>query len=295
MTDPLLECILARTDEDAASHWRRWRRSTDIDCIEWRHALMVPMVREGLLQRLVDGDPDAPRLTGLVRRAWTYGTTRASTARELVARLADAGIGPVIIGGSLAAFLHRGATGPIRPVTDIVLLMPRHHVDRAIAALREMGWVPEGAAPKRKAYGWTACATMRLGKDTLRVGWRHVGTPPWRSRAAERALFAQPCEILPIEALLLSRLSAGGAWPDSLPWQADVALLAARSPDWDSLYRDAARFAPDALGRLRELSGAVPGVVRGIPSAGALPLIERALWRSARAAIRAAHRVTSRR
>lgn len=80
VTDPLLPRILAFSDEEATSHGRRWRSSKDLDSIDWRHALMVPMIREELLQRLIPGDPDAPRLTGLVRRAWTFGTTRAALA-----------------------------------------------------------------------------------------------------------------------------------------------------------------------------------------------------------------------
>lgn len=295
VTDPLLACILARGDDEAASHWRQWRSSQDLDSIGWRHALMVPMIGESRLRRLVTGDTDAPRLTGLVRRAWTLGTTRAAFARELVAQLSQAGIGPVIIGGSVAAFLIRSTNAPIRPVTDIVLLMPRHHVDRAIAVLRQLQWEPSGAAPAKKAYSWTMFMPMHRGTDTLRIAWRHVGTPPWRSHAVEAALFAQPGELLPIEALLLSRLSAGGAWPDTLPWQADLALLAAQPIDWDSLLRDAARFAPDALGRLRAMGCAIPGLPRRLPRAGAGPIFERALWRGARAAILAVRRCTSRR
>lgn len=295
LSDPLLACMLACSDEEAASHWRRWRSSKDLDSIDWRHALMVPMIREERLQRLIAGDPDAPRLTGLVRRAWTVGTTRAALARDLVAQLSQAGIGPVMIGGSLAAFLYRTANGPIRPVTDIVLLMPRHHVDRATSLLRRLQWEPSCAVLPTLAYPWTTFLSMHRGKDVVHVAWRHLGTPPWRSRAVERALFAQPSELLPLESLLLSRLSSGGAWPDTLPWQADLALLAAHPLDWDALLRDAFRFAPDALGRLRAVSGIIRGVPRSLPHAGARPVIEWAWWRFARAAILAARRCTSRR
>ena len=294
MTDPLLACILARSDDEASAAWRRWRGSTDIDAIEWRDALMVPMVREELLQRLVAGDPDAPRLTGLVRRAWTYGTTRAAAARALVAQLASAGIGPVMIGGSLAAFLHRGGSGPIRPVTDIVLLVPRHHVEGTVAALRDLKWERTGRAVPAKARSWTTFVSMRHGKDTLRIAWRHVSTPPWRARVVERALFSAPTELLPIGALILSRLSAGGAWADSIPWQADLSLLASHPIDWDAVLHDAAHAAPDALGRLRDARGAIAAVPSDVPHAAPGARIERALWMGARAAILAAHRVTSR-
>lgn len=254
---------------------------------------MVPMLREDLLQRLIANDDDAPRLVGLVRRAWTYGTARASAARELVAQLGAAGISPVMIGGSVAAFMHRGPSGPIRPVTDIVLLVPRHHVDPAIDVLRQLRWERVGAARARAACSWTTSTSVRLGQDTLRIAWRHVGTPPWRAQAAERALFAQPSEVLSPEALLLSRLSAGGAWADPIPWQADVALLASQPIDWDALIRDAASIAPDALARLRSVSGAIPAVPRTVPQAAPGPRLERALWRSARAAMLLARRLTA--
>jgi len=294
VTDPLLNCILAQDDAEAESAWRMWRSRTHIDSIEWQHALMVPMVREDLLQRLISGDDAAPRLTGLVRRAWTLGTMRAAMARELVQKLLSKGIGPVTIGGSVAAFLHRGGSGPLRPVTDIVLLVPRHSIDAAIAVLRELEWECADPLPSPKARSWTAFTSMRRGKETLRIGWRHVGTPPWRSRAAECALFGNPHEVLPLELLLVSRLSTGGVWPDTMPMRADVAVLAAQAIDWDALFSHAGECAPDALVRLREMCGAVHGVPRDVPRPHTSWLVERALWRSARAAILAVHHSTRR-
>ena len=256
---------------------------------------MVPMVREDLLQRFLANDDAAPRFTGLVRRAWTYGTTRTAAAREIVAHLTAAGIGPVIIGGSVAAFIHRGVNGPIRPVTDIVLLTPRDRVEGAIAALRHMKWELADELPPKTAFSWMTFASLRCGRDTLRLGWRHVGTPPWRTQAAERALFARSAEVLPIESLLLSRLSMGGAWPDAVPWQADVALLASQRLDWDAVFRDAAILAPDALAKLHSLRGALHGMPRTVPEPTLVPQIEHASWRVSRTAIRLVRRAVRRR
>ncbi len=294
MSDPLLQCILAQDDAAAESAWRTWRSRTHIDSIEWRHALMVPMVREDLLQRLVSGDDAAPRFAGLVRRAWTQGTMRAAMARELAHVLASSGIGPAIIGGSVAAFIHRGGIGPIRPVTDIVLLVPRHAIDGAIAALRDLKWECTTTPPGPKARSWTAFTSMHRGKETLRLGWRHVGTPPWRSLTAERALFSDPCEVLPLESLLISRLSSSGVWPDTMPLHADVALLASQSLDWDRVFLQADMCAPDVLPQLRAMCGSVRAIPPGVPRPRSSWLAERMLWRSARAGILAVHRVTRR-
>jgi len=294
VTDPLLQCILARDDSEAALAWRTWRSGIDIESIQWRHALMVPMVREGLLQRLIAGDEAAPILYGLVRRAWTQGTMRATIARELADSLVAAGIGPVMIGGAVAAFLQRDASGPIRPVTDIVLLLPRERVQDALRRLHELKWEASGTPLRPAAYSWTTIVTLHKGKEILRIGWRHVGTPPWRAIAAERELFATPREVLPIESLILSRLSEHGAWPDTLPWQADVALLASRPVSWDVTFREAGVWAPNVLRRLRDLRGAVAALPREIPRPRASWPLECALWRGARAAILVAHRVISR-
>jgi hypothetical protein len=293
--DPLLQCILSGDDAEAESVWRAWRSRTDIDLIEWRHVLMMPMIREDLLQMLVSSDDAAPRFAGMIRRAWTQGTMRAAMARELAQALAAGGIGPVIIGGSVAAFIHRGGTRPFRPVTDIVLLVPRTAIDAAISVLRDLKWECTNPVPGPKARDWTAFMSMHRGKEFLRIGWRHVGTPPWRSRAAERALFAEPREALPLEPLLLSRLSTGGAWPDTMPLEADVALMASQAIDWDALLRLSELYAPDALTRLRAMCGTVRGVPLRIPRPRASWAIERALWRSARAAILGAHRLACRR
>lgn len=275
--------------------WRTWRSGTDIDSIQWRHALMVPMVREDLLQRLLAGDESAPILTGLVRRAWTQGSMRATLARELAHGLVASGIGPVVIGGAVAAFLQRGGRGPMRPVTDIVLLVPRDHVRDAVRRMGDLKWEMSGRLPPPKAYGWTTLVTMHRGNETLRIGWRHVGTPPWRAMAAERALFAGPTnEVLPAESLILSRLSPYGAWPDNLPWQADVALLASRRLVWDTVFREADMWAPGALTHLSALRGAVAGLPPNIPRARASWSVERALWQGARAAILLAHRIIGR-
>lgn len=294
MTDPLLQCILARDDAEATLAWRRWRSSTDIDSIHWRHALMVPMVREELLHTLVAGDDAAPILSGLVRRAWTQGTMRAALARELAAALGGSGIGPVMIGGAVAAFLHREGRGPIRPVTDVVLLIPRDQVQDAVRRMRELKWEISGMPPRMSACSWATLVTMERGGETLRIAWRHVGTPPWRAMAAERSLFASPQEVLPLESLILSRLSTGGAWPDTVPWQADVALLASNAVDWKRVLDDANMWAPDALLRLRQLCGTVPALPQPIAAPRAHWPVERALWRGMRAAILVAQRVISR-
>lgn len=295
MTESLLPCLLARTDADAASAWSRWRSATDIDALLWSEALTIAMMPADRLQRLSAGDPAAPILTGLVKRAWTHGSLRAAAARDLRRHLIDAGIGPVLIGGSIAAFLHGQQSGAIRPVTDIVLLVARDHLDRAVSVVTDVGWMLDGVVPPPQGRNWAAGVTLRRGDEVLRLAWRHVGTTPWRAEAAERALFARPSELVPLEPLLLSRLGARPSWDDLVPWQADVALFAAQPLDWDAVYRDAAIWASEAHDRLR----AVRAVVAGVPSpsvrVGATVRLETALGAALRRVVLAGRGIMGRR
>lgn len=271
MTDPFLACVTAGTDRDAAAAWARWRSRTDIDSIPWRDTLLVPMIPADRRRLLQAGDPAAGILTGFVRRAWTQGAVFATRARGLVATLHDGGIGPVMIGGSTAAFLHGGDDGAVRTATDITLFVPRLQVDRAVQLLRDDGWTPRWPAPSPPARSWTTGLMLDRGRESLRIAWRHVVAPPWRSGRAERLLFAQRAEVLSPEALLLSRLTADGGWEGLIPWQADVAFLAGRTLDWEAVFEAASALSPAVADRLRMSHGLIAGVPR--PSRAPSPMI----------------------
>lgn len=260
MTDPLLECVIAGSDAAAADAWSRWRSVTDIDSIPWRDTLLVPMIGESRRIRFLGGDPAAPILTGFVRRAWTQGAILAARARDVVGALRGAGVGAVMIGGSTAAFLQRRTDGALRPVTDTTIFLPRIHLDGAAAVLGREGWKPRCTLPVRALRAWAGAVTFERGGESLRVAWRHLVVAPWRSRAAERTLFARSAESLPPEALLLSRLSPGGDWGGVIPWQADVAHLAKGPIDWEGVFDVARELAPAIDDRLRVPGGAIPAV-----------------------------------
>jgi hypothetical protein len=265
MTDPLLECVIAGSDEAAADAWSRWRSATDIDSIPWRDTLLVPMIAESRRIRFQAGDPAAPILSGFVRRAWTQGAILAARARGVVGALRHAGLGPVMIGGSTASFLLCRTDGALRPVTDTTILLPRDQLEGAVAVLGRERWVPRSGIPSRAWRGWASAMIVDRGRESLRVAWRHLAVPPWRSAGVERMLFAQRAESLPPEALLLSRLSREGDWDGMIPLEADVAHLSTAPIDWDGVFGVARELAPTLDARLRRLGGAVPGVPR--PSA----------------------------
>jgi hypothetical protein len=223
------------------------------------------MIAESRRIRFQAGDPAAPILSGFVRRAWTQGAILAARARGVVGALRHAGLGPVMIGGSTASFLLCRTDGALRPVTDTTILLPRDQLEGAVAVLGRERWVPRSGIPSRAWRGWASAMIVDRGRESLRVAWRHLAVPPWRSAGVERMLFAQRAESLPPEALLLSRLSREGDWDGMIPLEADVAHLSTAPIDWDGVFGVARELAPTLDARLRRLGGAVPGVPR--PSA----------------------------
>jgi hypothetical protein len=294
MTDPFLDCVTAGTNRDAAAAWARWRAVTDIESIPWRDTLLVPMIPADRRRLLQAGDPAAGILAGFVRRAWTQGAVFAARARGLVARLHAGGIGPVMIGGSTAAFLLGRDDGAVRTATDVTLFVPRQQVNGAMHLLRDDGWAPRWPAPSRPVRSWTTGLMLDRGRESLRIAWRHVVPPPWRSGWAERMLFGQRAEVVPAEALLLSRLAADGGWEGLVPWQADVAFLAGRTLDWEAVFEAASTLSPAVADRLRMSHGVIAGVPR--PSRAPSPMLrfEDAVSSGLRRTVRCARRIAGR-
>jgi len=294
VTDRLLACVTAGTDREAASAWARWRSVIDLESMPWRDKLLVPMIPAARRSILQEGDPAAAILMGFVRRAWAQGAVFAARARGIVGALHAGGVGPVMIGGSTAAFLLGRGDGAVRPPTDVTVFLSRRQLDGAVEILRQGGWATRALMPPRPVRSWTNGLILDRGAESLRVAWRHVSPPPWRSGRAERTLFAQREELLPAEALLLSRLAVEGGWGGVIPWQADVAFLSAGPLDWERVFREAATLAPMVADRLREAHGVVPGVPR--PSRRPSPTIrfEDAVSRGLRTAARRARRIAGR-
>lgn len=260
MADLLLDVVLAGRGPGATEAWNRWWSGIDLDTLAWRDAQLLVMVEAPLRRRWLQHDPAAPRVEGLVRRAWTEAGLRVRLARELAASLMAAQLGPVILAGPPAAFLRAQREGAVRPVSEIHLLLPRPCLERAVAHLAQLGWQLTWPLPTRPCRSWSASVGLRRGADLLRLGWRHVQPPPWRTQAVERGLFAVAPEVLPAEDLILSLLSPGAAWDGVIPWEADVAVLADQPLDWPRVLRFGSTWDPALLDRLRTLQGRLSGL-----------------------------------
>lgn len=295
MTNSLLDVVLAGRGPAATEAWNRWWPGKDLDTMGWPEAQLLVMLDPTQRRRWLRDDPAAPRVEGLVRRAWTEAGLRVRLARELAASLAAAQLGPVILAGPAAAFLTGLRRGAVRPVTEIHLLLPRSGLDRAVAHLARLGWQLTWALPTRPCRSWSACVGLRRGADVLRLGWRHVQPPPWRTQVIEKGLFAAAPEMLPAEELILSLLCPGAVWDGVIPWEADLAFLADPLLDWQRVLTFGMSHDPVLLARLRTLRGRLVGIPELVSELPWLPRMEGVVARRIRSLFLYLHHALPRR
>ena len=255
MNDPALivQAILARSADTAATAWRQWRREVDVQKLSWSALHLLPVLGHDQLQPWLVGDPDAGILMGIVRRGWTEAQMRRQVLQESTSLLEASGVGPVMVAGPSAVFLRNQRPGSVRPLTQIHLALPRHQLAAARQLLQASGWLLEGIAPEPKALDWVSHTTFLRNGIPLKLLWRHLPVAPWRARRCEADLFASAELVMPAEHLMLSLLGPTTAGDPLIPWQVDASLVPLTAQQWESFRELAACYAPAAFDRLAEL------------------------------------------
>lgn len=270
MIDSLLKAILSPPDQ-AEPHWRAWRAWADLDRLDDKALLMLPLLADRLPQWL-SGDPARALLLGIAKRCWTQNQLKLREIEVMLKALDEAGIRRVALTGSAAwAFFHRPA---LRPIESIELLIRRDQLARAARVLERLRWTPARQLPVRDELDRTESVWFDRDADRLKLSWRLL---PWSPEIAadyenlpkiERVrVFDQDAFLLESEAMLVAAL-AGYRAPVELDWRCDaVRLLRSRRIDWRRM-RGMLLDQPQALPRMRELQQdwgiAVPdGVFRG--------------------------------
>jgi hypothetical protein len=252
-TELLVQAILAPSADTAAEKWRRWRREVDVQKLSWSALHLLPVLGQQQLQPWLICDPDAGILMGIVRRGWTEAQMRRQVLQECTSLLKAGGVGPVMVAGPAAVFLHNQRPGSVRPLTAIHLAVPRHQQGSARQLLQASGWRLEGTAPESKALDWVSHTNFLRNRIPLKLLWRHLPVAPWRARRCEADLFANAEPVMTAEHLLLSLLGTENACDSLIPWQVDAALIGATAQQWETFRKLAACYAPAAFDRLAEL------------------------------------------
>jgi hypothetical protein len=255
--------------------WRAWRDQADIQALSWPEIQFLPLLHGPRLHAWLANDEAAGVLRGIVRRAWAEAQVRLALAQDLSEMLARAGCGPVTMTGSAGLHLRNRPRNAIRPISGIELLISRDSLHDAAELAMGQGWQLYGEMPAGEALDW--CRQISLHRDgaSLLLQWRVLNVPPDLARGCEaeflrsvETIEVQGCawRILDATHALLEALAKTAApnEADTIPWQADCALLLHEGIDWERCRLLAQTYHPsafDRLANLRELGLAVPALL----------------------------------
>lgn len=234
---------------EAARAWQDWKAARNFDDITWDEMrLLVPVAA-----RLAELDPTSPlrpRIDGLAKQIWTRTQIGLRESCQAFEGFNEAGV-PFIVFKGGAQYAEGLAVSPRRVMGDIDVLIQKHDVAPALAALEASGWLAVGGesyAFLRQVLPARLRGNFRKGKHgeiDLHVSPFHFArsTPAleealW-TRARPASLALQPVLVPdPTDAMLLSL--AHGAEGGGGDWAIDAATRMARQQiDWDRLVNTA--------------------------------------------------------
>lgn len=244
-----------RSDSDAAIAWRRWCASNDLERLEQSEYRLLPLVARRRAVVTAD-DPELGRLRGIHRRVWLDSTLRLRAAAPLLHALARRGIRAVLLKGA-ALGTHAYEDLGSRPMADVDALVSEDRFADAVAAARELGFVPLAPGdPVRRLRAVNAVALARTDDPHAHIDLHARPFDLLVPRSCERELIARARPITvadapafvpdPADHLLI--IANHGLRPSTVGpvrWASDAATLVRRhgaSIDWPRLLADAGRF-----------------------------------------------------
>ena len=126
--------------EPALDAWDEWRRSVNLDVIDYGSHRMVPQLYRNL-QRLGVKDPLMDRLKGVYRYYLYKNEILMHRIGSLLAAFEEAGIETMVLKGAALIQLYYRESG-LRPMLDADVLVHTHHAEQAMEVLARMQWKP---------------------------------------------------------------------------------------------------------------------------------------------------------
>jgi hypothetical protein len=218
--------------EDA---WRRWRASTDLDCLDKGSFNLLPALTARMPAWLA-GEPRRAILLGICRRAWSENQVQRKLLAGAVQVLAAVGIERVAVTGPVVWGPLYWPAGAIRPVGMVDLLIEPALVRPALEALSKAGWQAPKGMPDigRKQFYFARGIPMQSpSSGQVRLHWRALPNTDLSLRRPDfPPLEALPPSLgapyaMPSEHSLVAAL--GGVHEDGIGWHFD-ALMICRQP-----------------------------------------------------------------
>jgi Uncharacterised nucleotidyltransferase len=165
----LLNAVFLRGDE-AVRAWNAWRVANPPEASDRPSRRLLP-VAYGNLRDAGLSEAELTPLREAYEKSRTENRQKLAAARPVVDALVAAGIDVLVLKGAALSRFYGGNLG-LRPMRDIDVLVPPDQTARAIAALSDLGYEPEGigiSCLERYAYrnspGWLFVAANAPGFD----------------------------------------------------------------------------------------------------------------------------------
>jgi putative nucleotidyltransferase-like protein len=126
--------------EPALESWNEWRRSVNIDVIDYGSHRMIPQLYRNL-QRLGVKDPQMERLKGVYRYYLYKNEILMHRIGGLLAAFEEAGIKTMVLKGAALIQLYYRESG-LRPMLDADVLVHAHQAEQAMGLLTRLQWKP---------------------------------------------------------------------------------------------------------------------------------------------------------
>ena len=277
--------------EPALKSWNEWRRTIDIDVVDYGSHRMIPQLYRNL-QRHGVKDPLMERLKGVYRYYLYKNEILLHRIGTLLAAFEDAGIQTMVLKGAALIPLYYGERG-LRPMLDADMLVHAHQAEQAMELLQRVQWKSVRAQPQTYIPIIHSTPFEDDGGRQLDLHWHlfwecfnaNDDDEYWKNAVPIQIGGTQTLALNPTDQLLHTCWH-GARWNEVPPirWIADaMAILAASSAqiEWPSLLKKAQRHRivmpiKDSLQYLKStFDAAVPDTLLESMSAVRISKIER--------------------
>src|SRR5689334_6031332 len=238
--------------ESALGSWNEWRRSVNIDVIDYGSHRMVPQLYRNL-QRLGVKDPLMDRLKGVYRYYLYKNEILMHRIGGLLSAFEEAGIETMVLKGAALIQLYYRESG-LRPMLDADVLVHAHQAEQAMEVLTRLQWKPlRYRQPRMRIPIVHSTAFEDDGGRQVDLHWHLFwecfnasdGDDYWKNAVSIKIGGAHTLALGPTDQLLHTCWH-GARWNEVPPirWVADaMAILNASAAEieWPSLLKKAQR------------------------------------------------------
>ena len=238
--------------EPALAAWNEWRRTVNIDVIDYGSHRMVPQLYRNM-QRHGIKDPLMERMKGVYRYYLYKNELLMHRIGSLLTAFADAGIQTMVLKGAALIPLYYKETG-LRPMLDADVLVHAQQAEQAMEVLAKSQWKPfRFGQPRSRIPIVHSTPFEDSGGRQMDLHWHlfwecfNAGEDRdyWETAVPIKVGGAQTLALGPTDQLLHTCWH-GARWNEVPPirWVADATAIlgaSAKEIDWQSLTKKAQR------------------------------------------------------